>query len=160
MMEFEVISGVFHVHLLLFNSYFLICNFCFFFSFSVVDVIRNTDPSARGVFSSGPVSQGAEAILQQAQLYNTQSNKGNSTSMNSSGNSSPKVKITEQPASKALRFRYECEGRSAGSIPGVNSTPENKTFPSIQVCNYRGRAVVVVSCVTTEKPHRYVLRLK
>lgn len=45
----------------------------------------------------------------------------------------PHVEILEQPASKALRFRYECEGRSAGSIPGVNSTPENKTFPSIQV---------------------------
>lgn len=45
----------------------------------------------------------------------------------------PYVKIVEQPASKALRFRYECEGRSAGSIPGVSSTPENKTFPSIQV---------------------------
>lgn len=43
------------------------------------------------------------------------------------------VKIIEQPASKALRFRYECEGRSAGSIPGVNSTPENKTYPGIQV---------------------------
>lgn len=43
------------------------------------------------------------------------------------------VKITEQPASKALRFRYECEGRSAGSIPGVSSTPENKTYPTIQV---------------------------
>lgn len=47
----------------------------------------------------------------------------------------PYVEIIEQPASKALRFRYECEGRSAGSIPGVNSTPENKTFPSIKV-NY------------------------
>jgi len=45
----------------------------------------------------------------------------------------PRVEILEQPASKALRFRYECEGRSAGSIPGVNSTPENKTFPSIRV---------------------------
>lgn len=45
----------------------------------------------------------------------------------------PYVEILEQPASKALRFRYECEGRSAGSIPGVNSTPENKTFPSIRV---------------------------
>ena len=41
--------------------------------------------------------------------------------------------IIEQPASKALRFRYECEGRSAGSIPGVNSTPENKTYPTVQV---------------------------
>ncbi len=43
------------------------------------------------------------------------------------------VKITEQPASKGLRFRYECEGRSAGSIPGVSSTSEHKTFPTIQV---------------------------
>lgn len=48
-------------------------------------------------------------------------------------NEQPRVEILEQPASKALRFRYECEGRSAGSIPGVNSTPENKTFPSIRV---------------------------
>ena len=64
------------------------------------------------------------------------------------------VKILEQPASKGLRFRYECEGRwkdifcqifgiyntefflfyrSAGSIPGVSSTQDNKTFPTIQV---------------------------
>ncbi|CAB0015508.1 unnamed protein product [Nesidiocoris tenuis] len=64
------------------------------------------------------------------------------------------VKILEQPASKALRFRYECEGRSAGSIPGVNSTPENKTFPTIQVVGYKGRAVVVVSCVTKDPPYR------
>lgn len=64
------------------------------------------------------------------------------------------VKIIEQPASKALRFRYECEGRSAGSLPGVNSTPENKTFPTIQIVNYKGRAVVVVSCVTKDAPYR------
>ncbi|EFA02850.1 dorsal [Tribolium castaneum] len=64
------------------------------------------------------------------------------------------VKIIEQPASKALRFRYECEGRSAGSIPGASSTPENKTFPSIQVMGYQGRAVVVVSCVTKDEPFR------
>uniref|UniRef100_A0A336K2P2 CSON015181 protein n=1 Tax=Culicoides sonorensis TaxID=179676 RepID=A0A336K2P2_CULSO len=62
--------------------------------------------------------------------------------------------IIEQPASKALRFRYECEGRSAGSIPGVKSTPENKTYPTIQVRGYQGRAVVVVSCVTKDPPHR------
>ncbi|XP_055917882.1 embryonic polarity protein dorsal-like isoform X2 [Eupeodes corollae] len=64
------------------------------------------------------------------------------------------VKITEQPAWKALRFRYECEGRSAGSIPGVNSTPENKTFPTIEIVGYKGRAVVVVSCVTKDQPYR------
>ncbi|XP_018357417.1 PREDICTED: embryonic polarity protein dorsal isoform X1 [Trachymyrmex cornetzi] len=66
----------------------------------------------------------------------------------------PRVEILEQPASKALRFRYECEGRSAGSIPGVNSTPENKTFPSIRIVGYKGRAMVVVSCVTKDAPYR------
>ena len=43
------------------------------------------------------------------------------------------VRMVEQPASKGLRFRYECEGRSAGSIPGSGSTQENRTFPTIQV---------------------------
>ncbi|XP_052895493.1 proto-oncogene c-Rel-like [Anopheles moucheti] len=73
----------------------------------------------------------------------------------------PYVEITEQPHPKALRFRYECEGRSAGSIPGVSTTTKHKTFPSIQVHGYRGRAVVVVSCVTKEgpehKPHPHNL---
>ncbi|EZA51108.1 Embryonic polarity protein dorsal [Ooceraea biroi] len=66
----------------------------------------------------------------------------------------PHVEILEQPASKALRFRYECEGRSAGSIPGVNSTAENKSFPSIRIIGYKGRAMVVVSCVTKDLPYR------
>lgn len=64
----------------------------------------------------------------------------------------PYVKILEQPASRSLRFRYECEGRSAGSIVGASSTPENRTYPKIQVINYHGPAVVVVSCVTKEGP--------
>jgi len=64
------------------------------------------------------------------------------------------VKIVEQPAAKGLRFRYECEGRSAGSIPGAASTPDNRTFPTIQVDGYTGRAVVVASCVTSEPPYR------
>ncbi|XP_045024905.1 proto-oncogene c-Rel isoform X2 [Daphnia magna] len=64
------------------------------------------------------------------------------------------VKILEQPASKALRFRYECEGRSAGSLPGANSTTENKTYPTIQVLGYKGKAVVVVSCVTKDFPYK------
>jgi c-Rel proto-oncogene protein len=66
----------------------------------------------------------------------------------------PYVIIETQPAPKALRFRYECEGRSAGSIPGANSTPDNKTYPTIKVMNYTGRAVVVVSCVTKDAPHK------
>ena len=79
-------------------------------------------------------------------------NSSSSSSSNLRRNAS--VQITQQPASKALRFRYECEGRSAGSIPGVHSSPENKTFPSIQVVGYKGRAVVVVSCVTKDEPYR------
>lgn len=43
------------------------------------------------------------------------------------------VEITEQPRQRGLRFRYECEGRSAGSIPGDKSTTEKKTFPTIKV---------------------------
>uniref|UniRef100_A0A2M4ACM6 Putative transcription factor p65 n=1 Tax=Anopheles triannulatus TaxID=58253 RepID=A0A2M4ACM6_9DIPT len=65
----------------------------------------------------------------------------------------PFVEITEQPHPKAIRFRYLCEGRSAGSIPGVNTTTDNKTFPTIRVQGYRGRAVVVVSCVTIDGPN-------
>jgi c-Rel proto-oncogene protein len=66
----------------------------------------------------------------------------------------PFVTILEHPAPKALRFRYECEGRSAGSIPGENSTNDNKTYPTIQVNHYKGRAVVVVSCVTKDAPYK------
>uniref|UniRef100_A0A2A4K3E1 RHD domain-containing protein n=1 Tax=Heliothis virescens TaxID=7102 RepID=A0A2A4K3E1_HELVI len=66
----------------------------------------------------------------------------------------PYVEIVEQPASKALRFRYECEGRSAGSIPGVNSTSDNKTYPTIKICGYTGQVVIVVSCVTKDEPYR------
>jgi len=66
----------------------------------------------------------------------------------------PFVKIIEQPAENKLRFRYECEGRSAGALHGVNHSNENKTFPTIQVVGYKGPAVVVVSCVEDKPPHR------
>ena len=45
----------------------------------------------------------------------------------------PYVEILEQPKAHGLRFRYKCEGRSAGSIPGENSTTEQRTFPTIKV---------------------------
>ena len=45
----------------------------------------------------------------------------------------PHVEIIEQPKARGFRFRYECEGRSAGSIPGENSTAENRTYPTIKV---------------------------
>lgn len=70
-----------------------------------------------------------------------------------------RVEIIEEPAPTKLRFRYECEGRLAGSILGVSSTNEVKTHPTIQLVGDSAglRAKVVVSCVTAEHPHRYEL---
>ncbi|CAG2168475.1 unnamed protein product [Oppiella nova] len=75
--------------------------------------------------------------------------------MSDNSHTGPYVRIVEQPARSAVRFRYECEGRSAGPIPGVSSTPSCATYPTIQIVNYRGsRAMVVVSCVTVSPPYR------
>lgn len=78
-------------------------------------------------------------------------NSGNTMSVASSrhrlSSETAHIVILEQPASKAMRFRYECEGRSAGSIPGVNSTPENKTFPTIQVTSF----LLLLLCKLSEK---------
>ncbi|KAK0097946.1 hypothetical protein PV326_012625 [Microctonus aethiopoides] len=115
----------------------------------VIEVIENTDPG----FVEGTVR-----CQDNKQVLNMMSGGGieviKSIPPIGASRVGPYVEIIEQPASKALRFRYECEGRSAGSIPGVNSTPENKTFPSIKVVGYKGRAVVVVSCVTKDPPYR------
>uniref|UniRef100_A0A0B6ZMJ5 RHD domain-containing protein n=1 Tax=Arion vulgaris TaxID=1028688 RepID=A0A0B6ZMJ5_9EUPU len=74
----------------------------------------------------------------------------------------PWVEIIEQPKSRGLRFRYECEGRSAGSVPGENSTNEHRTYPTIKIHGYSGPAIIVVSCVTKEniphcKPHPHAI---
>ena len=45
----------------------------------------------------------------------------------------PAVQIFEQPRQRGMRFRYKCEGRSAGSIPGENCSDNNRTYPSLQV---------------------------
>ncbi|XP_069787615.1 proto-oncogene c-Rel isoform X2 [Narcine bancroftii] len=66
----------------------------------------------------------------------------------------PYVEIIEQPRQRGMRFRYKCEGRSAGSIPGQNSKDNNRTYPSIQVVNYRGRVRVLVTLVTKIEPFK------
>lgn len=65
----------------------------------------------------------------------------------------PWVEIVEQPKSTAMRFRYQCEGRSAGTILGVNATNTSKTYPTIKIHNCGPAAVVVVSCVTQNPPY-------
>lgn len=76
--------------------------------------------------------------------------------MQSNPRSNVSVEIIEQPATKSKRFRYESESKShrGGVIPGKNSSPDNKTFPAIQIKNYIGPAAVVVSCVSKDKPYR------
>lgn len=51
----------------------------------------------------------------------------------------PHIQIFEQPKQRGMRFRYKCEGRSAGSIPGEHSSDNNRTYPSVQVGQHTGR---------------------
>ncbi|KAL7978248.1 hypothetical protein Chor_014787 [Crotalus horridus] len=64
------------------------------------------------------------------------------------------VEIIEQPKQRGMRFRYQCEGRLAGSIPGERSTDTTKTHPTIKIHNYQGPGKVRISLVTKEAPHR------
>uniref|UniRef100_A0A3B5L4Y7 V-rel avian reticuloendotheliosis viral oncogene homolog A n=1 Tax=Xiphophorus couchianus TaxID=32473 RepID=A0A3B5L4Y7_9TELE len=62
--------------------------------------------------------------------------------------------IIEQPKQRGMRFRYKCEGRSAGSIPGEKSNDTTKTYPAIKVHNYSGPLRVRISLVTKNPPHK------
>ncbi|KAJ8248469.1 hypothetical protein GJAV_G00242350 [Gymnothorax javanicus] len=66
----------------------------------------------------------------------------------------PYVQIIEQPKSRGFRFRYECEGPSHGGLPGASSEKNKKTYPTVKVCNYLGRARVEVQLVTHTEPPR------
>ncbi|KAK6292159.1 hypothetical protein J4Q44_G00379440 [Coregonus suidteri] len=66
----------------------------------------------------------------------------------------PFIEIIEQPKQRGMRFRYKCEGRSAGSTPGEKSNDTTKTHPAIKVHNYNGPLRVRVSLVTKNPPHK------
>ncbi|XP_064133074.1 proto-oncogene c-Rel isoform X3 [Loxodonta africana] len=66
----------------------------------------------------------------------------------------PYIEIIEQPRQRGMRFRYKCEGRSAGSIPGEHSTDSNRTYPSIQIMNYYGKGKVRITLVTKNDPYK------
>ncbi|XP_068925172.1 proto-oncogene c-Rel isoform X2 [Petaurus breviceps papuanus] len=72
------------------------------------------------------------------------------------GGHEPYVEIIEQPRQRGMRFRYKCEGRSAGSIPGEHSTDNNRTYPSIQIMNYygKGKGKVRITLVTKNEPYK------
>ncbi|XP_055098704.1 proto-oncogene c-Rel isoform X4 [Symphalangus syndactylus] len=71
-----------------------------------------------------------------------------------SGVYNPYIEIIEQPRQRGMRFRYKCEGRSAGSIPGEHSTDNNRTYPSIQIMNYYGKGKVRITLVTKNDPYK------
>lgn len=114
------------------------------FKFILVAIIESTNP---GMFTNESIVPPSHHSQMNDSMQSTSQNQQQSQD-------TPYATILEQPASKALRFRYECEGRSAGSIPGASSTADNKTYPTIQIINYVGRAVVVVSCVTKDFPYK------
>lgn len=69
----------------------------------------------------------------------------------------PKLVVVEEPKDRGMRFRYECEGRSAGSILGASSTDTNKTQPAIEIqghIDHLKKVTVTVSLVTKDPPHR------
>ncbi|XP_036404277.1 putative transcription factor p65 homolog [Megalops cyprinoides] len=66
----------------------------------------------------------------------------------------PYLEIIEQPKQRGMRFRYKCEGRSAGSIPGEKSNDTTKTHPAIKVHNYNGPLRVRISLVTKTPPYK------
>ncbi|KAI4900876.1 hypothetical protein NFI96_019640, partial [Prochilodus magdalenae] len=66
----------------------------------------------------------------------------------------PYIEIIEQPKARGMRFRYKCEGRSAGSIPGEKSSDSTKTHPAIKVHNYSGPLRVRISLVTKNQPYK------
>lgn len=55
----------------------------------------------------------------------------------------PHLFIIEQPAKCGVRFRYECENRLSGPLPGASSTFSITTYPTVKLHNYHGRAKIV-----------------
>ncbi|XP_029965304.1 transcription factor RelB isoform X2 [Salarias fasciatus] len=69
----------------------------------------------------------------------------------------PRLVVVEEPKDRGMRFRYECEGRSAGSILGATSTDSSKTQPAIEIqgsIEHIKKVTVTVSLVTKDLPHR------
>ena len=66
----------------------------------------------------------------------------------------PLLEIVEQPRQRGFRFRYPCEGPCHGELRGEHSEPRRKTYPTVRLRDYSGRARVVVSLVCHDDPVR------
>uniref|UniRef100_UPI00358F603F nuclear factor NF-kappa-B p105 subunit-like isoform X2 n=1 Tax=Myxine glutinosa TaxID=7769 RepID=UPI00358F603F len=72
--------------------------------------------------------------------------------MNSSRVLEPYLEIIEQPKQHGFRFRYSCEGQSHGGLPGITSRQTRKTYPTVKINNFTGKAKVRVQLVTSVDP--------
>uniref|UniRef100_A0AAY4BZ81 RHD domain-containing protein n=1 Tax=Denticeps clupeoides TaxID=299321 RepID=A0AAY4BZ81_9TELE len=66
----------------------------------------------------------------------------------------PYIQIIEEPKQRGFRFRYECEGPSHGGLPGASSERNRRTYPTVKILNYLGRARIEVQLVTNTDPPR------
>nr|WAQ14796.1 RELB proto-oncogene NF-kB subunit [Lateolabrax maculatus] len=102
----------------------------------------------RGPLSS-PASKSSGGVSSQ--------NRGGDTDMLERLLQKPKLVVVEEPKERGMRFRYECEGRSAGSILGTSSTETTKTQPAIEIqgpIDHLKKVTVTASLVTKDLPHR------
>ncbi|XP_061734131.1 transcription factor RelB isoform X2 [Nerophis ophidion] len=107
------------------------------------------DPSRRG--------PGCPMTSKAAGPASSQGRGGAETNMLERVLEKPKLVVVEQPKERGMRFRYVCEGRSAGSIMGASGTESNKTQPAIEIegpIDHLKKVTVTVSLVTKDPPHR------
>jgi Rel homology DNA-binding domain len=82
-------------------------------------------------FTSNQVSGANRSINTLAQLGGN--HVTGSLPMSVQSAAAPWIEILEQPKQADLRFRYKCEGRSAGSLLGEKNTGDRKSYPTIRV---------------------------
>ncbi|XP_052119561.1 nuclear factor NF-kappa-B p110 subunit, partial [Frankliniella occidentalis] len=64
-----------------------------------------------------------------------------------------KLRIIEQPV-PMFRFRYRSEMNGAhGSLLGQSENPKRKTYPTVELVNYDGEAIIRCSLYTATPPH-------
>ncbi|XP_029719784.1 embryonic polarity protein dorsal-like, partial [Aedes albopictus] len=66
----------------------------------------------------------------------------------------PQIVIIEQPQARSIRFRYACENRKGSFSPilGVSSSENHRSYPTVEIVGFQGRAKIVVHCVTVDTP--------
>ncbi|CAI9726283.1 nuclear factor NF-kappa-B p100 subunit isoform X4 [Octopus vulgaris] len=103
--------------------------------------IELTNEHVKQIFSS-LTSENSTSLLQSNDITKT-------------SETTPKLVFIEQPQSRGFRFRYKCEGPSHGGLQGAHSQKSKRTYPTVQILNYKGPALFVVSLVTDD-PEPYL----